>query len=94
MRFFPVAFTTNSAGFLGVAFSKLQGSSVIWGTEYQNRRKKREREIKQSGDRSHHYVFNADVVHMCSSAVVLLTQATVMIKIFHYNTVSHFNSYG
>ena len=49
MRFFPIAFTTNLAGFPGATFSRLSGSFVIWGTEYN--REEEEREIEREGER-------------------------------------------
>ena len=54
MRLFPVVFTTNSAGFPGDTFSRLFGSSVIWGTAY-----KAERKIKRD---SILYLYNREFV--------------------------------
>ena len=50
MRSFPIAFAANSTGFPGTAFSRLSGSSVIWGTKY-NRKNGREREREGKKER-------------------------------------------
>ena len=50
MRSFPIAFAGNSAGCPGTAFSRLSGSSVIWGTKYSGK-KKRERESERERKR-------------------------------------------
>ena len=50
MRSFPIAFAANSTGFPGTAFSRLSGSSVIWGTKY-NRKNGRERERERERKR-------------------------------------------
>ena len=50
MRSFPIAFAANSTGFPGTAFSRLSGSSVIWGTKY-NRKNGREREREGERER-------------------------------------------
>ena len=50
MRSFPIAFAANSTGFPGTAFSRLSGSSVIWGTKY-NRNNGREREREREKER-------------------------------------------
>ena len=50
MRSFPIAFAANSTGFPGTAFSRLSGSSVIWGTKY-NRKNGRERERERERER-------------------------------------------
>ena len=46
MRFFPIAFATNSAGFPGVMFVRLSGSLGIWRTECA-----RDRQIDRQTDR-------------------------------------------
>ena len=54
MRSFPIAFAANSTGCPGTAFSRLSGSSVIWGTKYNRkngRERERERERKREKER-------------------------------------------
>ena len=60
MRFFPITFTTNSAGFPGAAFSRLSGSSIIWGTVYIAERE-REREEEREEERAYRIYTSKDL---------------------------------